>query len=1295
MSRFGLRGIDGSGQFELPDWAGATASFEFSDVGGIVIDYPKVGINAGRVVDNIQVFLTLDGVEVDNSRCLVQGLAGNDAEEGATNLSVSARSLLAVFDGAKTLGPTPTAPTPVAFVAKSPGEIIRSLLTQAQARGTATGITFASFSNTTDSSGTTWPTTLTQTWDVGVSLLDVIKDMVARRFIDVRFVGADFRVYIVDTIASDLSALSTPVHLRAGLDFTEAPYQRTTDTYASDVIAQGDNGSVVRVQRSSANPFGRVETMVSQSGTADTGLLTIVANAELDARNRTRVDKTHGLIFTAETQWFPVISYKVGDWIFRSVGDGNVPERLRIRSMSVVLDSGGIVTASITLNDKFVEADIRAAAKISALMGGSNTTNPNGPGSYIDVTVPNAPTIAGIASGNYTQYDGTPAAVVTATLTTPSTNTDGTPCTDVQWYVVRWRYQDALVPPNPGAWNYVTGETDPVVTFSGVRNGVTIAVQGGVIDSSNHVSAWSASTTHSVAIDTTPPNQPSTPGVSTRKGVLIITWDGKDSAAAAYGINLGRVDVHVSTTTGFTPSAATLRGSFPNGADTLVLDDLPYGTTQFVRFVAYSKNGYASTVSVQASATPNFIVTADVAFKDDGNLLQDGSFESQAVRASLVLPASVTYDSTVAWKIHGDYSLLWGTLTGTRTMTLEKNIIAKAGSKFWCRCMCFRSTGYTATSIKIIARCTLQNGTFSDAVLLDIGARSAIGTVPSWGELQTPVDGAGNWTPTVLPANTVKFDIVIESVGNTAGQCFIDQIEIRQITSTALIEDAAITNAKIVSLTGAKIDAGSITTEKLRVGSTNNNMMGPIHNPSFDGGGTGLTDGGPGDRGDAFGNRDVSIVPDIGWTFDGGSGFAQLKCGQAGGATNGVGRSLYIRNQAGNAASSATCTAFMPCVAGVSYTFGCHALQFNGTNGKTYFRLAFYNASFTVTGYADCAGLFGASGPVFLECAAVSATAPATSVMMRVQCFVLGAANGGSAGMSDFLFTGMFVQETGIGTIDIQPGGIKMFNASGTKTIDLNGISGLIRGVTILGSVLQSDSGGGLVTTIQNGSIVVDAIAAGAMRTIIDAAGWYFQDSGGYSRGAGFPTSNQMWITSPALAATPFSSKIIMTPGTSAGAATIQLFGSVDTPYDMTVTGNTYLTGAYGLTTALAANMYFASPGRVFRSTSSRKYKKNITDLLLDTDTVLKIRPVRFQSKEEIEGVDSSLWHIGFIAEEIHDLGLKEFVHYDSDGNPEGLQYERFTAALLLVAREQEARIQVLENLLDVMDPEEDDEDAS
>jgi hypothetical protein len=116
---------------------------------------------------------------------------------------------------------------------------------------------------------------------------------------------------------------------------------------------------------------------------------------------------------------------------------------------------------------------------------------------------------------------------------------------------------------------------------------------------------------------------------------------------------------------------------------------------------------------------------------------------------------------------------------------------------------------------------------------------------------------------------------------------------------------------------------------------------------------------------------------------------------------------------------------------------------------------------------------------------------------------------------------------------------------------------------------------------------------------------------------------------------------------------------------------------ATSFTTGGAANMYIDSGnGYLYRSTSSLKYKQNVENYTKGLAEVMQLRPVSYQGKSE---VDEGKTYAGLIAEEVHELGLTEFVVYAEDGTPDALAYSNMVALLVKAIQEQTQIIKDLE----------------
>ncbi len=147
--------------------------------------------------------------------------------------------------------------------------------------------------------------------------------------------------------------------------------------------------------------------------------------------------------------------------------------------------------------------------------------------------------------------------------------------------------------------------------------------------------------------------------------------------------------------------------------------------------------------------------------------------------------------------------------------------------------------------------------------------------------------------------------------------------------------------------------------------------------------------------------------------------------------------------------------------------------------------------------------------------------------------------------------------------------------------------------------------------------------------------------------------------------------------GVDSTASNYALAVSNSVPYDLFLVRNDGLinTGTrsgspYNNTSGAAANVVVNSSGTLERATSSIKYKKEIRDYDKGLAEIMSMRPVYYKGKSENDGDKQ---YAGLIAEEIHDLGLTEFVQYAEDGTPDALAYQNMVALLTKAIQELKA----------------------
>lgn len=128
--------------------------------------------------------------------------------------------------------------------------------------------------------------------------------------------------------------------------------------------------------------------------------------------------------------------------------------------------------------------------------------------------------------------------------------------------------------------------------------------------------------------------------------------------------------------------------------------------------------------------------------------------------------------------------------------------------------------------------------------------------------------------------------------------------------------------------------------------------------------------------------------------------------------------------------------------------------------------------------------------------------------------------------------------------------------------------------------------------------------------------------------------------------------------------------GSGGVRFTDTTGGNT---ASYNITTSTQANVNMSSSGKIYRVTSSRRYKKYISDYEFDVTKLRDVRLRKWRDKKLPGGPEDMGYHYGAIAEEIFDLYpehvpmIPDPAYVDHEGNvadgapmiPDSIAYDR------------------------------------
>ena len=98
--------------------------------------------------------------------------------------------------------------------------------------------------------------------------------------------------------------------------------------------------------------------------------------------------------------------------------------------------------------------------------------------------------------------------------------------------------------------------------------------------------------------------------------------------------------------------------------------------------------------------------------------------------------------------------------------------------------------------------------------------------------------------------------------------------------------------------------------------------------------------------------------------------------------------------------------------------------------------------------------------------------------------------------------------------------------------------------------------------------------------------------------------------------------------------------------------------------------------------TSSCRFKTNIRPFLGGVAELLAIESVRYNPIEKPDGLDE----VGFIAEQIDEIGLTEFVCYDIEEKPLSVSYDRMAALLVNAIKELDTENTLLKIRLEALE---------
>ena len=479
-----------------------------------------------------------------------------------------------------------------AFYSATAGTILKTFLDENRGRsGAAFGLAM-DFDTAHDAGGDQWASEVTLYYSLGVSVQSALASLVGGSVVDWRTQGRLLRLWNADSaeLSRDLSGTDV-IHMHGGLQ--EAPYEESISGLASSILVEGDNGLVFTMDNPAApKPWGAWESYVSQGGVSDEGTARAFMQHELEVAARVRGQYTRALNIT-DAEHLPLVDFAQGDWITApTIGHG---EKVRVQQITVGY-SDGTYTASVVLNDKKYDAQVRESKRIQGITGGATLAGSQGarPNTGNDHRTPKAPEGLTLASDAYLDSTGHARGLVSAVWGEVSQATDNT-AIEIDSYRVEWRYSD-----EGDKWRSAGVTSDERLSWSNLDCGRTVVVRVRAIPTySDQPGQWSGEKSVTVASDVTPPAVPSAPRLSSETGVVTISWDGLPATGSGMDADFDHCEVGRGLTSG---SLAVVSASMTGRTQWVDTDVLPGAVwTYALRAVdhAGNKSAWSKTAQIE------------------------------------------------------------------------------------------------------------------------------------------------------------------------------------------------------------------------------------------------------------------------------------------------------------------------------------------------------------------------------------------------------------------------------------------------------------------------------------------------------------------------------------------------------------------------------------------------------------------------------------------------------------------------------------------------------------------------
>ncbi|MFD8529406.1 hypothetical protein ACFV0L_18500 [Streptosporangium canum] len=564
------------------------------------------------------------------------------------------------------------------FLSATAGAILQTFIAEAKGRGAVPHLQW-DFTPDEDSAGQAWDKVITIYYQPGTDALTALQNLAEQGVCDFRTSGRTVQVFNADTtMTDDLASGPSTVDLRYGRDVAEAPDEGTLEDTASSVLVVGDNGLVKTFTNPAAvQPWGPWEQYIGAGGVSDEGTATILAQSALERAGSERVQRTRGIVLYG-ARWLPLKDYQPGDRVL-APGDGGVLESLRVRQVTLARSSTGVLGGSLVLHDRFLERDIRLARRTAGIVGGSTADGGTGARPAPEAPEPRTPAApAGLIVNPlpYIDEHGLPHGQVTVTWGVVTSDVGGT-ALSVGGYELFMRLNQEGAP-----WFLVTSTEagDTTATYSPLVIGESYAFKVRAVNLGK-VGAFSSQVAVTIPDDDEAPPVPSAPQLSTRLGVVRVTWNGLGAGSVPMPSDFLHVRVWMQNP--LTPGWSEVGVLGEAGA--ILVPNLPYGSDRQFRFTSIDRSGNESAPSTSATIAAAQLVQGDAANES----ITTGALVANAVTADKLAVGAVqaehiTVGAVVADKLAAVLTVstrvIAGSASGARVELNSTGLVAFNGS---------------------------------------------------------------------------------------------------------------------------------------------------------------------------------------------------------------------------------------------------------------------------------------------------------------------------------------------------------------------------------------------------------------------------------------------------------------------------------------------------------------------------------------------------------------------------------------------------------------------------------------